>query len=56
MTEWRHVLTWSYGPTAEVSHAVNQDSNAQQLRMMIELAGVTAERCRRELAAKGEEP
>ena len=55
MRQWFHRLAWST-TTGEIAHRVDQDSDAQQLRMMIELAGCTIERCRRELAAMGEEP
>ena len=51
---WQHTLTWSYGPKVSIAHAVDQDSDARALRMMIELLDVSAERCRRELKARGE--
>ena len=55
MKKWHHILTWST-VDGEISHRVDETSDAKSLRMMIELAGCTIERCRRELAAMGEEP
>ena len=50
MSPWNHTLTWSYGPKVSIAHAVDQDSDARALRMMIELCEVTIERCNRRIS------
>ena len=57
---WSHTLRWQYAaaspdvPPCDIAHRIDQDSDARALRMMIELLDVSAERCRRELKARGE--